>query len=172
VSDPLAADFGWVHTVLEDRVVDDLDASADWSLLLVALGTGLSSLLSHHFSSTNDEYVLAAEFLLELSDDFDLDFLPADDLWGWDHEDQSVSSADIDLLDSHNVELHKLFLGSSIGTVLDFEQSAGDVVLDVGGSLVVLLLKLVCDREDHVLGLFLKDFFFDYIDIIIIDLRS
>ena len=71
----------------------------------VALGTSLSRLLSHHLSLANNHDVLAAEFLLELAHDFGLDLLPADYLRSWDHEDQRVSAANVNLF--HGNELKK-----------------------------------------------------------------
>lgn len=151
VSDSFTGDLSWENAVFQDSLVDNFDTSADWSLLLVATGAGGFGFLGHDFPGADDQNVFAGEFLLEFSDDFGLDLLPSGNLWGWDHQDQSVSSADIDFFDGVDVKLHKLFLGGGIGTVLDFENGLGDVVLDVGRSLVVFLLEFGGDgSKNHV----------------------
>ena len=158
VSDSLTSDFSWKNAIFQDSFMDVFDTSADWSFLFVAFGTGFSGFFSHDFSGTNDQNVFAREFLFQFSNDFGLDLLPAGNLLSWDHQDQSVSSANIDFFDGNNVKLHKLFFGGGIGTVLDFKKGLSDVVLDVGSPLVVFLLEFVGDGEDHVrkfFGIFL-----------------
>ena len=145
VSDSFTSDFGWVNAIFQNSFVNVFDTSADWSFLFVAFGTGFSGFFSHDFSLSDDHDVFAREFLLQFSDDFGLDFLPADNLWCWDHKNQSVPSANIDFFDSNQMELHKLFFGGGIGVVLDVKDGLSNTGLDVGSPLVVFLLEFVGD---------------------------
>merc|ERR1712165_363667 len=127
-----------------------LNTSTDWSFLLIAFSTGFSSFFSHDFSLSNNHNMLTRKFLLQFPNNFGLDFLPTANLVCWDHQNQSVSSANIDFLDSDQMKLHKLFFSGGIGVVLDVKDGLSDAGLDVGSPLVVFLLEFVGDRKYHV----------------------
>merc|ERR1711929_54154 len=99
------------------------DGARNWAFLFVTFSTGFFSFFRHDLSLTNNHNVFTRKFLFQFTNDLCLDFLPAVDLWSWDHKSKSATATDFHFFDSDKIELHKLFFGGIVSVVLDIKNS-------------------------------------------------
>lgn len=95
VTDTLADDFCWENKIIENVVVHRCQGTASWSLLLVWIGTSTLR-LGKDFAFGAEHDMTAREFLLQLADEADLDFLESLLLGNWNVDDDSLKCRRVD----------------------------------------------------------------------------
>jgi len=120
-SGALSDDFGRVAQVVQDRVVDRSQSSAEWPLLLLV--AGLSGRLGQDAALSEDDDVFARKLLLELSDNLLLDLLPRLDLWkGHKDRNRLSAAANFELLGCLEVEFLERRLEVWSAVVFDLDE--------------------------------------------------
>lgn len=93
----LANDFSWEDQIFQNVVVDSGQSAGTWTLLLQWI-SGLACGLGQDFTFANDDNVLAREFLLQFTNQNDLDFLESFLCWNWNINDDSLKKTIYSLL--------------------------------------------------------------------------
>lgn len=88
-ADTLSNDLGREHQIFQNGIVHRGEGSRTWSLLLQRVA-GVTRWLRQDFTFTYEDNMLAREFLLQLTDQTNLDLLESPLLWHWDVDDNSL----------------------------------------------------------------------------------
>ncbi len=143
--DPLANDLCGIDEVIEDGAVHGDERAAARTLLFLLVH--FPRRLGQDPPLGNEDYVLARELLLKLTNQTGLDLLEGLLLRHGNKDHNGLLALDLDLLGSGDVELTEVLLEVRIH--LEVQEGLRDCLLEVVGSVAIRLDNLGTANKSH-----------------------